>query len=315
MRFSRTDVIDAVSRVVAKRGPAGMQWSSIAHDAGPEVSRWFQDLPSLVDECYSRTAEGLEQSLLRGETAPGSALEKLAAFLVAALEVRRERGSFLSFRRGDDMPAATKRRLRECDMMIRTRLKRLLLKGQHDGSIALRNPDSACELILASLQSPAISDGGAQQQMWDGELVEMLLAALSEPHTPATTSRRDVPKAAGSCLCGAVRYEFDGPFEVMAHCHCSMCRKQHGTAFATLVAAPIGSFRWLSGESSIITYQSSPNGRRCFCGKCGSAVPVIENDAGLVMCPAGGLEGDLGFRAASHSSAGSHWSESSDGLA
>lgn len=296
-KLSRADVIDAVSRVVAKRGPAGMQWSSIAHDAGhpgvEEVSRWFSDMPSLVDECYSRTAEGLEQSLLRGETAPGTALEKLAAFLVAALEVRRERGSFLSFRRGDDMPAATRRRIRECDMMIRTRLKRMLIKGQHDGSLALRNPDSACELILASLQSPSISDGGAQQQMWDGELVEMLLAALSEPHTPTTTTRRDIPNAAGSCLCGTVRYEFDGPFEVMAHCHCSMCSKQQGTFFEALVAAPIGSFRWLSGESAVSTFKSSASGKRCFCSKCGSAVPMVDNDAGLVMCPAGGLEGDL----------------------
>jgi len=298
-QLSRAEVIDAISRVVARRGPAGMQWSSIADEPGSpgveETSRWFQDMPSLVDECYSRTAEGLEQSLLRGETAPGTALEKLAAFLVAALEVRRERGSFLSFRRGDEMPPATKRRLRECDMMIRTRLKRLLLKGQHDGSLALRNPDSACELILSCLQAPSVTDGGAQQQMWDGELVELLLAALSEPHTPITAIRRDIPKAVGACLCGTVRYEFDGPFDVMNHCHCSMCRKVHGTAQATYVAASIGSFRWISGESAITTYKS-PNGRRCFCGKCGSAVPVIENDSGLVMCPAGALESNLSVR-------------------
>jgi len=299
-KLSRAEVIDAVARIVARRGPAGMQWSAIAHEAGnpgvEEASRWFPDMPSLVDECYSRTAEGLEQSLLRGETAPGTALEKLAAFLVAALEVRRERGSFLSFRRGDDMPAATRRRLRECDMMIRTRLKRILIKGQHDGSLALRNPDSACELILACLQAPSVTEGGAQQQMWDGELVELLLAALSEPHTPITTTRRDIPTATGACLCGTVRYEFDGPFEVMAHCHCSMCRKQHGTASATFAAAPMGSFRWLAGESAIVTYQSTMGGRRCFCGKCGSAVPVVENDQSLVLCPTGGLDGDLAIK-------------------
>ena len=28
---------------------------------------------------------------------------------------------------------------------------------------------------------------------------------------------------------GALRYELDGPFSAMMHCHCSMCRKQHGT--------------------------------------------------------------------------------------
>jgi hypothetical protein len=291
--LSRMDVIDAVARVVARRGPTGMQWSDVE-----DASRWFQDMPALVDECYSRTAQGLEDSLLRGETAPGTALEKLAAFLVAALETRRERGSFLSFRRDDDMPAARKRRLRERDMMIRTRLKRILIKGQHDGSLALRNSDSACELILACLQAPSATDGGIQQQMWDGELVELLLAALSEPHTSSTATRRDITTATGACLCGTVRYEFDGPFDVMSHCHCSMCRKHHGTASATFVAASISQFRWLCGERAVVTYQSSPNGKRCFCGKCGSAVPVVDNDSGLVMCPAGGLEGDLACRVA-----------------
>jgi len=41
-----------------------------------------------------------------------------------------------------------------------------------------------------------------------------------------------------SCLCGDVVWELDGPFELMSHCHCSRCRKAHGAAFATYVAAP-----------------------------------------------------------------------------
>ena len=43
----------------------------------------------------------------------------------------------------------------------------------------------------------------------------------------------------GRCLCGALRYQIDGPFVDMLHCHCSMCRKHHGTPFATWAAAPI----------------------------------------------------------------------------
>ncbi len=50
---------------------------------------WYPDLQALLDECYARTAQGIEESLLVGETAPGTALEKLAAFLVAALDIRR----------------------------------------------------------------------------------------------------------------------------------------------------------------------------------------------------------------------------------
>ena len=111
--LSRSEVIDAVARVVARQGPGALRWAAIVKEAGsPSVSQaweWYPDLQALIDECYSRTAQGLEESLLVGETAPGTALEKLAAFLVSALDVRRERGSFLSFRVSDDLPERQQR--------------------------------------------------------------------------------------------------------------------------------------------------------------------------------------------------------------
>src|SRR5262245_60337519 len=61
----------------------------------------------------------------------------------------------------------------------------------------------------------------------------------------------------GSCLCGAVTYQASGPFNMMIHCHCSMCRKHHGSAFATFVGAPLMGFKWLSGEDNILAYASS----------------------------------------------------------
>lgn len=36
----------------------------------------------------------------------------------------------------------------------------------------------------------------------------------------------------GSCLCGAVSYKITGSLGVTGHCHCSICRKSHGAAFA-----------------------------------------------------------------------------------
>ena len=45
--------------------------------------------------------------------------------------------------------------------------------------------------------------------------------------------------AEGRCLCGAVRYTVEGPYVRMLNCHCSMCRKHHGSAFATFVTAPL----------------------------------------------------------------------------
>jgi hypothetical protein len=269
------------------------------------ASKWFDDLIQLIDECYARTSLGLSDSLLRAETAPGTALDKVAAFLVAALETRRARGVFLSFRRGADLPQSSQRRLHEHDTTVRMRLKRLLNKGRRDGSLALRNLDSAVELLLATLQVASVVVDGPEQRMWDSELVELLLAALSEPHPPEAEAVKNVDVIHGSCLCGNVRYEVDGPFEVMTHCQCSMCRKHHGAAFATFVSVPLSGFRWIAGEAEISTFQSSEYGKRTFCGKCGSVTPVVEEETGVVFCPAGNLDGEFGIRTHGHRLLGS----------
>jgi hypothetical protein len=59
----------------------------------------------------------------------------------------------------------------------------------------------------------------------------------------------------GQCLCGAVKYEVDAIGPRMAHCHCSMCRKFHGAAFATFGEARAEDFRWLEGEHLLSSYQ------------------------------------------------------------
>ena len=301
---SRAEVIDAAARVITRRGDHRMRWAAIAYEAGNSqavmASQWFEDLTALIDECYSRTCQGLSDSLLRAETAPGTALDKLAAFIVAALETRRARGAFLSFRRGGDLPQPLQRRLHEHDTTIRMRLKRLLNKGRRDGSLALRNLESAVELLLASLQVPTVVVDGPEQRMWDSELVELLLAALSEPHPPEAEPVKNVAVIHGSCLCGSVRYDIDGPFEVMSHCQCSMCRRNHGAAFATFVSVPLSGFRWVAGESAISTFQSSNYGKRTFCSQCGSVTPVVEQETGVVFCPAGNFDAELGIRPTSN---------------
>jgi hypothetical protein len=104
----------------------------------------------------------------------------------------------------------------------------------------------------------------------------------------------------GTCLCGAVRYEIDGPFTAMINCHCSMCRKHHGSAFATFVNAPLGGFRWISGTDRTRTYASSPVGARFFCSICGAVTPMLVEAEKRVSSPAGNLQGDLGLKPESH---------------
>lgn len=101
-----------------------------------------------------------------------------------------------------------------------------------------------------------------------------------------------------SCLCGAVTWEVEGELEWMAHCHCSRCRKGHGTAFATFVGAPADAVR-LHGAEHVVRWQSSPGVMRPFCGKCGAKVPGNGTD-GHVFMPAGNFLDDPGQRPSMH---------------
>ena len=49
---------------------------------------------------------------------------------------------------------------------------------------------------------------------------------------------------AGSCLCGAIRYEVRGEIGDVVQCHCQRCRKANGTAFATNAPIKSQTFSW-----------------------------------------------------------------------
>jgi hypothetical protein len=104
----------------------------------------------------------------------------------------------------------------------------------------------------------------------------------------------------GTCLCGALQYEFTQPFTMMMHCHCSMCRKHHGASFATFVAAPFAAFTWHAGADAVASYKSSERGVRSYCRRCGSVAPMLAPEAGFASAPAGNLEGDPGIRPQAH---------------
>lgn len=105
----------------------------------------------------------------------------------------------------------------------------------------------------------------------------------------------------GSCLCGDVAWEGEGPLAFFHHCHCSRCRKAHGTPFATFGAVRAETFRLLRGGDAIVRWESRPGFFRPFCRRCGSTVPdgaVVAPD--LAFVPAGGLDADPGSRPALH---------------
>lgn len=120
--------------------------------------------------------------------------------------------------------------------------------------------------------------------------------------------------AHATCLCGAVEWELDEPFELASHCHCSRCRKAHGAAFATYVAGPASGFRVRGGEH-VTHWQSSPDLVRSFCRVCGSVVPGAPHD-GRTFVPAGNFDEVPDIQPLAHIFAASKapWVEIRDGL-
>lgn len=99
----------------------------------------------------------------------------------------------------------------------------------------------------------------------------------------------------GSCLCGAVRYAVDCEIRDVSHCHCGMCRKAHGAAFATYANVPAAGHRFTHGAGALRTYRSSATVERLFCAECGS--PMLWRDAarlpGIASLPLGSLDSPI----------------------
>lgn len=74
----------------------------------------------------------------------------------------------------------------------------------------------------------------------------------------------------GSCLCGAIKYQADEIEGRIGNCHCSICRKSHGAAFATQALVRGELFTFLEGEDRLSKFESSSGLHRGFCSICGS---------------------------------------------
>lgn len=118
----------------------------------------------------------------------------------------------------------------------------------------------------------------------------------------------------GSCLCGRIAYELEGPVMAMNHCHCSICRKRTGGGFATTVHAALDGFRWVAGEELLAHYRTSPIVDSVFCRNCGSHMPVVQPH--IVSVPAGTLDDDPQTTPDSHIFVGSKapWDRLTDDL-
>lgn len=105
----------------------------------------------------------------------------------------------------------------------------------------------------------------------------------------------------GSCLCGGVRYQAEGPLAAVARCHCDQCRKASGSEFASNGSVSEASFRVLEGEDLLEQFEWSPGEARVFCGRCGS--PLFKRGAsipGVVRLRLGCLDVEIDQKPALH---------------
>lgn len=126
-------------------------------------------------------------------------------------------------------------------------------------------------------------------------------------------------KLNGSCLCGGVRYEAEGPLLHVARCHCTQCRKASGAEFATNGSVPVDKFRVIAGEALLSEFEWSPGQARVFCSRCGS--PLFKRKAGagvgdMVRLRLGCLDSTYDVRSLCHVFVAEKpaWSEITDGL-
>lgn len=94
----------------------------------------------------------------------------------------------------------------------------------------------------------------------------------------------------GTCLCGTLVFEIQGPLPALYQCHCTLCRRQTGAAANAATIVPAGQFRWLHGADSVRSWVKDTGFRSDFCATCGSPAPNPLRNSPYYWIPAGLLD-------------------------
>jgi len=101
--------------------------------------------------------------------------------------------------------------------------------------------------------------------------------------SPKRTSRYS-----GGCQCGAVRYALYAHPEQAHLCHCRMCQKAVGNAFAALAPVRLQDFAWTKGAPAV--FRSSSAAERGFCSACGTPLFFRYVDSEWIDVTIGSLD-------------------------
>ncbi len=102
----------------------------------------------------------------------------------------------------------------------------------------------------------------------------------------------------GSCLCGDVAYEVNGPLRPVIGCHCTQCRKTTGHIMAATAAA-LADFE-ITRDGSLAWYRSSDAAERGFCSRCGATMFWRRDGKDYIAITAGTLDTPSGLKFAGH---------------
>jgi len=82
----------------------------------------------------------------------------------------------------------------------------------------------------------------------------------------------------GGCLCGGVRYEYDGDITEISMCHCAQCRKAQGCAYVAVSPVDASKLRLVEGVELLKEYRATPGRVRVFSSCCGSPLYSARDD-------------------------------------
>ncbi|MBC7146629.1 MAG: GFA family protein [Thioclava marina] len=106
-----------------------------------------------------------------------------------------------------------------------------------------------------------------------------------------TNAPQDYPDARGGCQCGAIRFFIAAGPAKAGLCHCRMCQRATGNAFAPLLEVPAARVSWEGVAPS--EWASSNISQRGFCPTCGTPLYLRTDDTFEFM--AGCLSPDVPF--------------------
>ncbi len=96
-------------------------------------------------------------------------------------------------------------------------------------------------------------------------------------------------------MCGDIEFSVRGLSGNIYQCHCSLCRKQGGSASNTGTVVAVEQLTWLKGEEHISSWTKDSGFKTCFCKNCGALVPNQLRGLNYYWIPIGVLE-NLSFK-------------------